>query len=191
MPESDAIDSAEGPIEATDRDAESGLELEFDLTSNVNYLLRRAHTHADRLFGEAMSDLGITPRQAALLYAVGHHEGGNISTLVRLTGMDRGTLSEMTPRLVQRGLLSRTRAKGDGRAKSLYLSPEGAAIVRRVTERTQDLQAKVLENLPPEYHELLIKMLSLLVGLESETRTRTDIPQSPNVVVNLEHGDSL
>jgi len=62
--------------------------------------------------------------------------------------------------------------------------------VQRVTERSRDLQAKVLENLPSEYHGLLIKMLSLLVGLESETRTRTDIPLRPNVVVDEEHGDS-
>jgi DNA-binding MarR family transcriptional regulator len=179
----DAIAEPPGPSGETS-------DLGFDLTSNVNYLLRRAHAHADRLFGEAMADLGITPRQAALLYAVGQYEGGNISMLVRLTGMDRGTLSEMAPRLVKRGLLSRTRAKADGRAKSLYLSSEGAAVVRRVTERTRNLQAKVLDNLPPEYHELFIKMLSLLVGLESETRTRTDTRPRQNLLVDEEYGDS-
>lgn len=166
-----ALELAAGPA----GDTES-----FDLTANVNYLLRRAHAHADRLFNEAMEDLGVTPRQAALLYAVQRCEGGNISQLTRLTGMDRGTLSEMTPRLVKRGLLSRVRAESDGRAKSLYLSEQGAALVAQVTERTQDLRERVLAPLPPEYHALFIKMLSLLVGLETETRTRTDGPTFRN-----------
>lgn len=149
----------------------------FDLTSNVNYLLRRAHSRADKLFGEAMADIGLTPRQAALLYAVGVCPGGSISMLTRITGMDRGTLSEISPRMVARGLLLRRQDENDGRAKSLYLSKEGAELVHQVTLRSQSLPAQVLEPLPPEYHDLFIKMLMLLVGIETETRTRTDMLQ--------------
>ena len=148
--------------------------LPFDLTKNVNYLLRRAHARADQLFDEAMVDLGLTPRQAALLYGVEICQGGSISALTALTGMDRGTLSEMVPRLAKRGLLERRLAKDDGRAMALYLTEHGAEQVKHATERTAALQAKVLEPLPPEYRELFIKMLALMVGIEVETRTRTE-----------------
>lgn len=149
----------------------------FDLTTNVNYLLRRAHSRADKLFGEAMADIGLTPRQAALLYAVGLCPGGSISTLTRITGMDRGTLSEMSPRMVARGLLLRRQDENDGRAMALYLSEHGAELVRQVTLRSRTLPEKVLEPLPVEYRELFIKMLLLLTGIEVETRTRTDFFQ--------------
>lgn len=145
----------------------------FDLTKNVNYLLRRAHTRADQLFDEAMQDLGLTPRQAALLYGVQRCEGGSISALTALTGMDRGTLSEMVPRLTKRGLLERRLAKDDGRAIALYLTEMGAQMVDLATQRTAALQEKVLEPLPVEYRQLFIKMLSLFAGLTEETHTKT------------------
>lgn len=145
----------------------------FDLTNNVNYLLRRAHARADQLFDEAMQDLGLTPRQAALLYGVQRCEGGSISALTALTGMDRGTLSEMVPRLTKRGLLERRPAKDDGRAIALYLTEMGAEMVDLATRRTAALQEKVLEPLPVEYRQLFIKMLSLFVGLTVETQTKT------------------
>lgn len=146
----------------------------FNLTTNVNYLLRRAHSRADQLFDKAMSDLGLTPRQSALLYAVQLCEGGSISALTTLTGMDRGTVSEMVPRLIKRDLLVRQTAQADGRALALYLTERGAELVRLVTERTAELQSSVLEPLPPEYRVLFLKMLSLMVGMEVETRTRVE-----------------
>ncbi|MFS8050181.1 MarR family winged helix-turn-helix transcriptional regulator [Rhizobium sp. BR 314] len=148
-------------------------EQSFELTRNVNYLLRRAHTRADRLFDQAMQNVGITPRQAAVLYGVRRCEGGSISDLTSLTGMDRGTLSEMVPRLMKRGLLEKRLAKDDGRAMALYLTREGAELVDLVIAQTSALQAQVLEPLPREYHELFIKMLSLLIGLTVETQSRT------------------
>ncbi|WP_181257314.1 MarR family winged helix-turn-helix transcriptional regulator [Pseudaminobacter soli (ex Li et al. 2025)] len=145
----------------------------FELTRNVNYLLRRAHARADRLFDKAMQDIGLTPRQAALLYGVRRCRGGSISDLTALTGMDRGTLSEMVPRLMKRGLLEKKLAKDDGRAMALYLTKEGAGLVDLVIERTASLQAEVLDPLPHEYHELFVKMLSLFVGLTVETQSKT------------------
>ncbi|MBO9523754.1 MAG: winged helix-turn-helix transcriptional regulator [Nocardioidaceae bacterium] len=142
----------------------------FDLTHNVNFLLRLAHARGDLLFNEAMADLDLTPRQAALLHAVDRCAGGNISMLTGLTGMDRGTLSEMTPRLVKRGLIDRRPAPGDGRAKALYLTDAGVELLRLARERTAGLRDQVLDPLPPEYHELFVKMLAQMVGLETETR---------------------
>ncbi|MDH7799204.1 MULTISPECIES: MarR family winged helix-turn-helix transcriptional regulator [unclassified Beijerinckia] len=146
----------------------------FDLTRNVNYLLRRAHARADQLFDGAMADLGLTPRQAALLYGVKICEGGSISALTIFTGMDRGTVSEMVPRLISRRLLERRPAKEDGRAMALYLTELGSELVDAATERTAALQAKVLATLPSEYRDLFMKMLLLMVGLEVQTRIKID-----------------
>jgi DNA-binding MarR family transcriptional regulator len=148
----------------------------FDLSHNVNFLLRLAHARGDLLFNEAMGDLDLTPRQAALLHAVDRCEGGNISVLTVVTGMDRGTLSEMTPRLVKRGLLDRRPAPGDGRAKSLYLTPDGVALLQLARQRTASLRERVLASMPEEYHDLFVKMLAQLVGLETETRIVHDLP---------------
>ncbi|WP_327242117.1 MarR family winged helix-turn-helix transcriptional regulator [Streptomyces sp. NBC_01320] len=146
---------------------------EFDLTSNVNYLLRRAHARADFLFNRLMADLGLTPRQAAILSAVGVAPGCNLTELSKITGIDRGTIAEMVPRLVRRGLLLERRDPDDARAKSLVCTDAGTAACRRVSERTPELTSQVLGSLPVEYHALLIKVLRLLVGVEIEERTTT------------------
>ncbi|MFD4971678.1 MarR family winged helix-turn-helix transcriptional regulator [Streptomyces sp. NPDC058424] len=155
--------------------ADSELPDRFDLSHNVNFLLRLAHARGDLLFNEAMGDLDLTPRQAALLHAVDRCEGGNISVLTVVTGMDRGTLSEMTPRLVKRGLLNRRPAPGDRRAKSLYLTPDGVALLRLARQRTASLRERVLASMPVEYRDLFVKMLAQMVGLETETRVVHDL----------------
>lgn len=154
-------------------------EESFNLSSNVNYLLRRAHQRADDLFADAMRGLDVTPRQATLLYTIGQNAGTSLSELTRVSGVDRGTISEMVPRMERRGLLVQARAD-DGRAKALTLTPSGEAIVCEVVARTEGLVDRVLSTLPHEYHELFIKMLKLLVGLEVESRIRTDFDPEVN-----------
>lgn len=145
---------------------------EFVLVENLNHLLRRAHARADQLFTEVMEGLDVTPRQSALLHGVKRCHGASISALTRTTGIDRGTLSEMVPRLVKRGLLRQTRSVEDGRAMALSLTEAGLAKVQEVEERTPQLRRELLSTLPPEYHDLFAKMLLLLVGIESEVRIR-------------------
>lgn len=162
---------------AANRDSNSSSaspEESFDLSSNINYLLRRAHHRADDLFAEAMKGLDVTPRQATLLFTIGQNAGTSLSELTRASGVDRGTISEMVPRMEQRGVLVQARADDDGRAKALWLTPSGEALVREVVARTEGLVDHVLSTLPHEYHELLIKMLKQLVGLETESRIRID-----------------
>jgi DNA-binding MarR family transcriptional regulator len=147
----------------------------FDLSNNVNYLLRRAHQRAEDLFAEAMNGLDVTPRQATLLYNIGQNAGTSLTELTRISGIDRGTISEMVPRMERRGLLVQAKADVDGRAKALWLTPSGEELVREVVARTEGgLADRVLSTLPHEYRELFIKMLMQLVGLEVESRTRTD-----------------
>jgi DNA-binding MarR family transcriptional regulator len=157
-----------------DSSSSAHTEVSFDLSSNVNYLLRRAHQRADDLFAEAMSGLDVTPRQATLLFIIGQNVGISLSGLTRVSGVDRGTISEMVPRMEQRGLLVQAKADDDGRAKALRLTLSGEALVRDVVARTEGLVDRVLSTLPHEYHELFIKMLKLLVGLEVESRIPTD-----------------
>lgn len=146
---------------------------EFNLASNVSYLLRRAHARADCLFNQVMAQVGVTPRQAAILYAAWTAPGCSLTDVSRITGIDRATIAEMVPRLARRGLLAQIRASGDGRAKSLYCTDAGKAAFRCVSERTPALTLEVLATLPEEYRPLLIKTLRLLIGLDLETRTPT------------------
>ncbi|MGW4822826.1 MarR family winged helix-turn-helix transcriptional regulator [Streptomyces sp. NPDC004227] len=152
----------------------SVVEVPFDLLSNVNYLLRRAHQRADELFTEAMTGLDVTPRQATLLFVIGQNKGASLSELARYSGIDRGSISGMVPRLERRGLLTHSRADSDGRAKALTLTLSGEALVSEVVHHTEGLAKQVLSSLPEEYHQLFVKMLRQMVGLEVEKRVSNE-----------------
>ena len=46
------------------------------------------------------------------------------------TGIDRSTLADIVARLLARGLIQRKRAKEDGRAYAIKLTPQGARSLR-------------------------------------------------------------
>lgn len=75
------------------------------LMSSLLHLLHRAGQAADELFADGMSDSDLTPRQFAVLVALGQEKGTSQTGIVGVTGIDRSTLAEIVRRLVARGLV--------------------------------------------------------------------------------------
>jgi hypothetical protein len=87
------------------------------------HLLRRCQQNAVEIFAQEVGEDGLTPRQFALLLTVHQRPGLMQTELVRLTGIDRSTLAEMTRRLAA----LRTALPGVIRAQERILAPlEGA-----------------------------------------------------------------
>jgi DNA-binding MarR family transcriptional regulator len=97
----------------------------FRLSESPSHLLRRIEQFAAETFLKAGLLDGVTLRQAVLLAAIAEAEGASQSDLVRTTGVDRSTLAEMMARMERKGLIARSAAADDGRAKSVSLTSEG------------------------------------------------------------------
>ncbi len=97
----------------------------FRLSESPSHLLRRIEQFAAETFLKAGLPDGVTLRQAVLLAAIAEAEGASQSDLVRTTGVDRSTLAEMMARMERKGLIARSAAADDGRAKSVSLTSEG------------------------------------------------------------------
>lgn len=68
----------------------------------------------------------VTDRQAVLLDAIDDcAEAPSQTALVRKTGIDRSTLTDLMVRLEKRGLVKRVRTKQDARAYAVSLSDAG------------------------------------------------------------------
>lgn len=154
-------------LNSGDETSQDRLLGELDLTTNVAHLIRRAHTRAEHLFVEVMQTPELTPRQTALLVSSYQHPGATIAEVADDIDLDRNTAAEMTARLVKRGLLRRERSETDGRAWSIFVTPDAEAILRQVLPRNAELMERLLEPLPPEYRPLFIKSLRLIVGVEA------------------------
>lgn len=141
----------------------------FVLTDVVSHLLRRAHFRAEELFSAELGRWGLTPRQKALLVMAYQHPGETQNQLAERIALDRHSFAEMLRRMVSRGLLSRQRATRDGRAYTIYLTPQGAALLREILPHDAVVEARVVEPLPSEYRPLFVKCLKLMIGLEPST----------------------
>ena len=99
--------------------------IDFRLSESPAHLLRRAQQYASEIFAKAGLSEGVTLRQTVLLAAIAELEGRSQSELVRATGVDRSTLADMIARMEKKGLVSRSAAAEDGRAKSVSLTLPG------------------------------------------------------------------
>ena len=72
-------------------------------------LLHRASQVADKLFVSHVGAPGLTPRQFAVLKAVGDADGLSQTDIMMATGIDRSSTAELVGRLVTMGLLARRR----------------------------------------------------------------------------------
>jgi DNA-binding MarR family transcriptional regulator len=146
----------------SERSASSGRAEVFRLSESPAHLLRRAEQYAAEIFLKAGLRDGITLRQTVLLAAITEAEGASQSDLVRATGVDRSTLAEMMARMERKGLIARSAAADDGRAKSVSLTAEGRARLEAAVPAMRQVDAALLATLPRNKRASFRQTLSAL-----------------------------
>jgi DNA-binding MarR family transcriptional regulator len=94
--------------------------------------------------------LGITARQATLLWLVKRSPGLSLAELAAEEGISPPALSGHVDRLERAGLLERVRSSEDRRRVGLRLTEEGARVMRNVRARRTTWLAERLRVLDPE-----------------------------------------
>lgn len=111
--------------------------------------------------------LGITARQATLLWLVKRSPGLSLAELAAEEGISPPALSGHVDRLERAGLIERLRSTDDRRRVGLRLTDEGARILRRVRARRTTWLADRLRALEPadlEAIESAVPALQALLG---------------------------
>ncbi|HXG76543.1 MAG TPA: MarR family transcriptional regulator [Gaiellaceae bacterium] len=114
--------------------------------------------------------LGVTARQATLLWLVKRSPGLSLAELAAEEGISPPALSGSVDRLERAGLLERVRSSEDRRRVGLALTDEGAKLLRRVRARRTTWLAEHLRALEPaelEAIEAAVPALERLLGEES------------------------
>jgi DNA-binding MarR family transcriptional regulator len=118
-------------------------ELMFaELDSLLGYLLRRAQGAMHRDFLTAVSDFGLTQKQAAALWLIQANGGVSQVEVAAALGMDRATMMAVTDRLEDRGFVTRKRSSTDRRRQELYLTPTGQSTLRKCKLRVAEHEEK-------------------------------------------------
>jgi DNA-binding MarR family transcriptional regulator len=114
--------------------------------------------------------LGITARQATLLWLVKRNPGLSLAELAAAEGISPPAMSGHVDRLERARLIERVRSSDDRRRVGLRLTDEGARLLRRVRARRTTWLTDRLGSLEPaelEAIESAIPALASLLGDEA------------------------
>lgn len=155
----DGADPANDVTVQTDAD-------DYDLHGAVGHLLRRSQQRAVDLFVEEVGEDGPTPRQFAVMVSVHQNPGVSQTDLVRMTGIDRSTLTEILRRLGRRGLVRRERQARDRRTNALHLTAEGRTAMEAAIDAVERAQERILKPIPAGERRAAMRVLERLAGLD-------------------------
>lgn len=147
----------------------------YRLGDAPGHLIRRCQQRAIDLFLEEVGENGPTPRQFAVLLNVYQNPGMSQTALVRASGIDRSTLTEILRRMIERGLVSRTRLKKDQRANALAVTAEGEALLAAAFDAANRAQRRILDPLPANRRDEAIAILAALAGYGDDEAAGTAI----------------
>jgi DNA-binding MarR family transcriptional regulator len=125
----------------------------------VAYLALHRRTNADLAF------LGVTADQFVLLTSLAGGEGVTQQELVRQTGSDPNTISEMLARLEAKGMVERRPHANDGRAKSVFLTRRGRQVQKILWEQSATLRAELEFALSSDELDALVEGLARLANM--------------------------
>jgi DNA-binding MarR family transcriptional regulator len=112
--------------------------------------------------------LGITARQATLLWLVKRSPGLSLAQLAAEEGISAPAMSGHVDRLERAGLLQRLRSSDDRRRVGLRLTDEGERLMRRVRARRTTWLADRLKALEPtELEAIEVAVPALMQLLEA------------------------
>ena len=126
--------------------------------------LRLAITRTARRLRQE-SDSALSPTQAAVLATIERTGPLTPSELARIERVQRPTISRVTARLGQAGLLERLPDELDGRGARLRLTPEGRRTLRGLRGRKTAYLTDGLGRLDPEERAVLAQASELLERL--------------------------
>lgn len=132
------------------------------------YLFRRMQQIAVSIFMEECKAFDLTPVQYAALIAIHTHPGIDATRLSAVIAFDRSTLGSVIERLQAKDFVERKPAPEDKRIKLLYLTRQGAAILREIIPAVERAQARMLEPLKPTERKALMELMAQLVDLNNE-----------------------
>ncbi|MBL8847340.1 MAG: winged helix-turn-helix transcriptional regulator [Hyphomicrobium zavarzinii] len=144
-----------------------------DKMSSALHLLHRAGQCADEMFAVSVGEVGLTPRQYAVMTAIANSEEPSQTTLVERTGIDRSTMADIVRRLTSRGLVQRRRTRRDARRYAVRLTDKGEGALRLAEPAARSTDEQILSALAPTQRDAFLRSLTRIVlAVEPQSPSR-------------------
>lgn len=129
----------------------------------VGFLIAQLGFEVTRRFGLIMSEVGLDPRQWALLRAVAVTEGQSQNALGDWLSIPPSSMVALVDHLEERGLLERRPDPVDRRSRRLYITPEGRHLVKDAWQLAAGFERGLCAGFTPDQRQRLIELLSHVV----------------------------
>ena len=126
----------------------------------VGYALRQAQLAVFRDFLRAFSKFNIRPVQYGILTVIEQNPGLKQQEVCHAIGIRRANFVTLLDDLEHRGLARRGASAHDQRARALYLTESGEALMRELRKVNQAHEKRIAAGLSSERRRLLIEMLN-------------------------------
>jgi DNA-binding MarR family transcriptional regulator len=127
----------------------------------IGYQLRLAQRAIFADFAQTMNGAGISPGLFGILVIVDANAGLTQQSLADAAHLDRSTVVTVLDKLEQRGLVERRAA--DRRSNGLFLTPQGARLLRSLRRKVARHEKRVVENLSEREREHLVSLLQRIL----------------------------
>jgi DNA-binding MarR family transcriptional regulator len=144
---------------------QSGRSLRFNERRKEDAGKRTAEQRsiADASYYKQVGNAEITPRQFGILLSLQKSGHMTQAALSLVTRMDRSTINEMVPRMIERGLISKSNSPDDKRAIHLSITAHGLKTLNELLPATTLSQEMILATLPKEYRRIFKHCLEMII----------------------------
>jgi len=129
----------------------------------IGYVLRRAQLAVFQDFFVAFAPFDIRPAQFSVLTVIERNPGLTQSRVAEALGIKRTNFVGMLNELEQRGLAERRQAR-DKRSYALYLTTEGASLMRKLKPVLKAHETRMVAKVGEDGRDTLIALLRVIAG---------------------------
>ena len=125
----------------------------------IGYVLRRAQLAVFQDFFAAFAPFDIRPAQFSVLTVIERNPGLTQSQVAEALGIKRTNFVGMLDELETRGLAERRQTARDKRSYALYLTADGAALMRKLKPVLKAHESRIVARLGEEGRDALVALL--------------------------------
>ena len=135
--------------------------------SRPGHLIRRLNQISMALFFEETQPLDLTSVQYAALNMIQEVPGIDQASLSNMIAFDKTTIVKVLDRLVDKGLITRTRSETDRRINHLHVTPKGTGLLKEIHPMLDRSDKRILAPLSEVDQRKFMEMLSRLVQVNN------------------------
>ncbi len=125
----------------------------------AGYSIRQTSNRLMAEFVEAIDGTGMRPVLVSILSVVEENPGVNQGLVGAIIGVARANMAPLMNELENAGLIVRQQNSSDRRAVEIYLTSEGAVMLRECKVRILEHEKRILKRLTAEERKTLLRLI--------------------------------